>query len=119
LGFDWNQFVCKTSQTTYLPGSRLSEYEPTTVPTVDVVEDSAMVVSPRSRTPLPFVSLYARITQLLSPTSSSLLPAMLSTPSASRLPSALTSLNLTPDFVPCWKLPKSLFGLSVPDMWKA
>src|SRR5262249_35252355 len=31
-------------------------------------------------------------------------------------PLAFMSLNFTPDFVPCWKLPKLLFGSVLPDV---
>ncbi len=51
-GSDCVQPACATSQTTYLPGSRLSEY----APPVAVVAEAAIVVSPAWSVPSPFVS---------------------------------------------------------------
>src|SRR5215831_17105616 len=36
---------------------------------------------------------------------------------ASLVPSPFRSLNFTPDFVPCWKLPKLLFCSVLPDVF--
>ena len=51
-GRDCVQPACATSQTTYLPGFRLMEYEPSAA----VVAEAAIVVSPAWSVPSPFVS---------------------------------------------------------------
>src|SRR5262249_46153656 len=43
-------------------------------------------------------------------------PGMPTSSGRSLAPLAFMSLNFTPDFVPCWKLPKLLFGSVLPDV---
>src|SRR5262245_39401896 len=93
-GLDCVHVACSTSQTTYLPGFNENEY----APDASVVLN-ANVVSPLSRTPLPLLSVYARMSQ----------PRWFPSRRSSVVPLAFRSLNFTPDFVPCWKLPKLLF----------
>ena len=51
-GYDWIQPSCWTSQTTYLPGFSVRLY----APPAPVAPVAAIVSSPMSRVPLPFVS---------------------------------------------------------------
>src|ERR1044071_7919089 len=77
-----------------------------------------MVVSPACRVPSPCVSTSARMVHPASGFSSSPLPAMLSTPSASRVLSAFLSWNLIPETVPPFRvglIPRFESLLSVPQ----